>query len=161
LSAGDWAVNGEQRPKTRSADQAERLDADAGDDPGTRAAQHSRTSRSAEEVFQDHLRLRLENKLEEDLERNYAEDVVLLTVNSNARGHDAIRMSAGRLKEQLPDARFEFVSKQVNGRFALLIWRAISDRFDAMEGADSFAIEDGMIQLQTIHYRLEREVKDE
>ncbi len=40
-------------------------------------------------------------KLEEDLRHNYADDVVLLTENSNARGHDAIRISTERLRNQL------------------------------------------------------------
>ena len=110
--------------------------------------------RSPEEVFEDHLRLRLEGNLAEDLRRNYAQDVVLLTVNSNARGHDAIRMSADRLNQQLPDAEFTIVAKQVNGPFALLIWSASSARFDAIEGADSFVIKDGKIILQSIHYGL-------
>ena len=112
-------------------------------------------SRSTDEVFEDHLRLRLEQKLEDDLARNYAPDVVLLTVNSNATGHDAIRMSAARLADQLPNARFEIIAKQVNGRFAMLVWRATSDRFDAVDGADGFVIEDGLIRCQTIHYRLQ------
>ena len=110
--------------------------------------------RSPEEVFEDHLRLRLEGNLTEDLRRNYAEDVVLLTVNSNARGHDAIRMSAQRLNQQLPDAEFTIVAKQVNGPFALLIWSASSARFNAIEGADSFVIKDGKIVFQSIHYGL-------
>jgi hypothetical protein len=110
--------------------------------------------RSTEEVFEDHLRLRVEGRLEDDLRRNYAEDVVLLTVNSNACGHDAIRMSADRLREQLPQSRFEFIKKQVNGRFAMLVWRATSARFSAVDGADGFVIEDGLIRLQTIHYQL-------
>jgi SnoaL-like domain len=113
------------------------------------------TTRSAEEVFEDHLRLRVAGKVEEDLRRNYAEDVVLLTVNSNARGHDAIRMSARRLRDQLPDGRFEFLSKQVNGPYALLIWEGQSSRFNAVAGADSFMIRDGKIQFQSIHYRLD------
>ena len=37
-------------------------------------------TRPAAEVFEDHLRQRLAGELEADLERNYAEDVVLLTV---------------------------------------------------------------------------------
>lgn len=49
--------------------------------------------RTPKEVFEDHVRLRLEGKLEEDLRRNYSEEVLLLTVNSKAVGHDAIRMS--------------------------------------------------------------------
>jgi hypothetical protein len=112
-------------------------------------------ARSAEEVFEEHLRLRVTGNLEEDLRRNYAEDVVLLTVNSNARGHDALRMSARRLRDQLPDARYEFLAKQVNGPYVLLIWRGLSSRFNATEGADSFVIRDGKIRFQSIHYRLE------
>lgn len=108
--------------------------------------------RSPEEVFEDHLRLRLEGNLAEDLRRNYAEDVVLLTVNSNARGHDAIRMSAERLNQQLPDAEFNIVAKQVNGPYTLLIWSAKSAHLDAVEGADSFVIREGKIVFQSIHY---------
>jgi hypothetical protein len=74
-------------------------------------------TRSASEVFEGHLKLRLD----EDLARNYAPDVVLLTVNSSGGGHDAVCMSARRLSEQLPDARFGCAGKQVNDRFALLI----------------------------------------
>jgi hypothetical protein len=110
--------------------------------------------RTPEEVFDDHLRLRLEGKLEEDLRRNYSDDVLLLTVNSNARGHDAIRMSAERLGQQLPNAQFNIAAKQLNGRFALLVWSAKSARFDAVEGADSFVIEKGKIVFQSIHYGL-------
>jgi hypothetical protein len=72
-------------------------------------------ARSTREVFEDHVRLRLEGRLEEDLERNYASDVILLTINSNASSHDAIRISAKRLTEQLPDAEFEIVKMQVAG----------------------------------------------
>ena len=78
----------------------------------------------------------------------------MLTVNSNACGHDAIRMSARRLANQLPEPKFELVAKQVRDRFALLVWRATSSRFGAIDGADSFFIEGGLICLQTIHYRL-------
>ncbi|YCI07091.1 nuclear transport factor 2 family protein (plasmid) [Ensifer sp. D2-11] len=110
--------------------------------------------RSTSEVFDSHLNLRINGDLERDLVENYSEKVVLLTVNSNMSGHDAIRASAARLGEQLPGARFEFVAKQVNGRYALLIWRATSQRFDAVEGADSFVIKAGKIVFQSIHYRL-------
>lgn len=98
-------------------------------------------------VLEDHLRLRLDWNVETDLRRNYARDVILLTSNSNARGHDAIRMSARRLAAQLPDARFEFQTKQVHGPFALLIWRVWSWRCLAIAGADSFLITDGLIRM--------------
>lgn len=110
--------------------------------------------RSPTEVFEDHLRLRLEGNLEEDLRRNYAEDVVPLTVNSNATGHEDLRFSAERLSRQLPEAEFSIAAKQVRGPYALLIWSASSPRFHAVEGADTFVIRDDKIVLQTIHYGL-------
>ena len=116
-------------------------------------------SRSTSDVLEDHLRLRVEGDLETDLQRNYSESVVLLTVNSNAEGHDAMRMSAHRLAEQLPNGRFEFLAKQVNGPYALLVWRATSDHLAAIDGADSFLISDGKIQMQTIHYQLSRSLE--
>lgn len=112
------------------------------------------TKRSTEEVFKDHVQLRLDGRLEDDLKRNYSEKVVLLTVNSNEKGLDALRLSAARLEEQLPDARFEIVKMQVQGRYALLIWSATSPQMDAVEGSDSFVIEDGKIVFHSIHYGL-------
>ncbi len=110
--------------------------------------------RGTEEVFEDHLRLRLDGRLEDDLRHNYSEDVVLLTSNSNRRGHDALRISAKRLSEQLPGADYEFIAKQVNGPYALLVWSAKSDGCTVRVGADSFVIEGGKIVMQTIHYGL-------
>lgn len=92
-------------------------------------------NRSTTDVFEDHLKLRVEGDLETDLQRNYSETVILLTENSNAQGYGAMRMSARRLAEQLPNGSFEFLSKQVNGPFALLIWRAESDLFNVIGGA--------------------------
>lgn len=112
-------------------------------------------ARSVEQVFEDHLRLRAAGDLEEDLRRNYAEDVVLLTANSNLVGHDAVRLSSKRLRDQLPEGEFSYVSKQVRGPYTLLIWSATSSRFEATDGADSFVIQDGKIVFQSIHYRLE------
>jgi hypothetical protein len=54
----------------------------------------------------------------------------------------------------MPTPKFEFLARQVNGRFALLIWRGYSSREGAIDGADTFVIENGLIRLQTIHYRL-------
>lgn len=114
----------------------------------------SSVPRSTSEVFDSHLNLRIDGDLERDLVENYSEKVVLLTVNSNMSGHDAIRASAARLREQPPGAKFEFVAKQVNGPHALMIWRATSQRFDDVKGADSFVIKAGKIVSQSIHYRL-------
>jgi hypothetical protein len=112
------------------------------------------SSRSTADVVEDHLRLRLQGNLDADLLRNYSEYVVLLTMNSNLRGHEAIRHSAARLAEQLPNAKFEITATRTAGAFALLVWRAVSDRCRVECGADSFIVRQGKIQAQTIHYRL-------
>lgn len=88
------------------------------------------------EVFEDHLDKRRKGLPEADRATNYAEDAVL-TVNSNAIGYDAIRCSAAKLNERLPSPEFEFLARQVHGRFALLIWRGKSGRQGAIHGADS------------------------
>ena len=112
------------------------------------------TAVTPREIFEDHLRLRVEGDLEEDLRRNYSKDVVLLTSNSDFVGHDGIRVSAARLDEQLPDASFTFLSKRVHGPYAFLIWEGRSSHLDATSGADSFVIENDKIVFQSIHYAL-------
>ncbi|WP_162917054.1 nuclear transport factor 2 family protein [Dongia deserti] len=110
--------------------------------------------RSPAEVFEDHLRLREAGALEEDLHRNYADDVLLLTCNSIQRGHDGIRESARRLKAQLPNVHFHFTARQVADRYALLVWGASSNNYRVGCGVDTFVICDGKIRVQTIHYDL-------
>lgn len=50
------------------------------------------------------------------------------------RGHDAVRLSSKRLREQLPQGEFNYIAKQVRGPYTLLIWSATSSRFDAIGG---------------------------
>lgn len=110
--------------------------------------------RRPREVLEDHIRLRLAGDLEQDLQRNYAEDVLLLTSNSCMRGHDALRISAARLREELSHARFDIEVLQVAGDHGLLIWGARADDEIVCCGADSFMVRGGLIQLQTVHYCL-------
>jgi hypothetical protein len=110
--------------------------------------------RTTQEVFEDHLRLRVQWKLEEDLRRNYSPEVVLLCNFAVLRGRDAIRESARRLGLQLPEARIEYVTKQVADDYALLEWTADSERFMVKDGVDSFVIRNGSIVMQTIRYSL-------
>jgi hypothetical protein len=118
------------------------------------------SERSIEQVFAEHLRLRQEGKLDEDLKRNYAEDVVLMCSTGIVRGHEGVRYSAQRLRDQLPNAKFEFVTCLVEKGCAFLEWRAASDRFTVSDGADSFVFRDGKIAVQTIHYTLSTRSSD-
>lgn len=112
------------------------------------------TGRSTADVFNDHLQLRAAGDLETDLRRNYAEDVVVLCSSGVLHGLDGMRKSAGRLDEQLPDAEFSYVTREVYGEYAFLEWQATSDLATVEDGADSFVIRDGLIRMQTIHYTL-------
>jgi hypothetical protein len=109
-------------------------------------------ARSTAEVFEDHLRRAAEGDLGGDIERNFAPDVVLLTGIGVLRGHDGVRRSRAVLQDDIPDARFEYVTRLVDSTHAFLEWRAVGKATTIDDGADSFYIEDGLIRLQTIHY---------
>jgi hypothetical protein len=110
--------------------------------------------RTTEEVFEDHLRLRMQWNLDDDLRRNYDPEVVLLCNFAVLRGRDAIRESARRLGLQLPEARIKYVTKKVADQYALLEWAAESEHFTVKDGVDSFVIRHGRIVMQTIRYSL-------
>jgi hypothetical protein len=112
--------------------------------------------RPAGEVLEEHLRLRSRGDLETDLERNYAEDVVVLCERGALKGQAAIRESARALGLQLPEAEFQFPTTLVEGDHAFLVWKARSERFEVGDGADSFVIRGGRIVVQTIFYRLSK-----
>lgn len=111
-------------------------------------------ARTTYEVFTDHLRLREQGRIAEDLERNYAEDAVLLTGYGIFSGHDGIRASAELLEQQLQGARYMYRSRLVHDKMAFLEWEAGGQRMYVSNGADSYFIEDGVIHVQTIHYTL-------
>ena len=108
--------------------------------------------RSAREVFVDHLRCRSARAVEEDIARNYAAGVVLLTGCGLHRGHEGVRLLARLLDEQLPCAAYEYRTRLVGGEVAFLEWSARCAAASVEDGADSFLIRDGKIVAQTIHY---------
>src|SRR5579871_6394224 len=110
--------------------------------------------RSTRDVLQDHLRLRRQSfrKVEEDIARNYAGDVVLLTGFGVFRGHEGVRRSAQILHEQLPCVQYQYRTKLVDGEVAFLEWAARCPTARVEDGADSFLIRNGRIVAQTVHY---------
>lgn len=118
--------------------------------------------RSTREVFEQHLRFRVEGKIDQDLEQDYADDVVLICGFGALHGRQAVRESAKRLGLQLPGARFEFSSKVVDGEYAFLVWKARTDGAQQVHnGVDSFVIRNGRIVMQSIHYQLEDRREDQ
>ncbi|GAB3164370.1 nuclear transport factor 2-like protein [Telluribacter humicola] len=113
-------------------------------------------SRNSYEVFEDHLKLAQEERLEEDLQRNAAEDKVLLTNYGNFYGHDGVRQAAALLARQLPDGTYEYKIKQCHGAVCFLHWTGNSKETAIEDGADSFLIENGKIKVQTIYYTVKK-----
>lgn len=120
---------------------------------GNRPSSSPLQSRSAAEVLQDHLDLRCCGAVEEDLARNYAADVVVLTTEGAFHGHDGVRQLAQKLERELPKSRFIYKIQLADDRMAFLEWTCESDNGACVEdGADSFLIENGKIRAKTIHY---------
>ena len=108
--------------------------------------------RTTTDVFEEHLALAAKGVVEEDLARNYHEDCVILINSGEYRGHAGARKLAAQLQQEMPEAKFEYTTKLVSGRFAFLEWTGTSRNSTVQDGADSFAIENGKIVAQTIHY---------
>ncbi len=112
--------------------------------------------RTTEQVFEDHLALRLAGEVELDIQRNYAGDVTLITLDGIFRGHDGVRECCRTLKECLGDAPFTYVVRRVDGDVAYLHWTARSDTVVVEDAADTFVIRDGKIVSKTIYFRAKR-----
>jgi hypothetical protein len=123
------------------------------------------SSRTAQEVLDDHLNLAenwggergFESGLEEDLRRNTSEDIVILINRGTFRGHEGVRQLAHMLREELPEHRsFEYTYTAIEGRMAFLEWAYEDYNVRVRDGADSYLIEKGKIVAQTIHYTVEQ-----
>lgn len=112
--------------------------------------------RSAQEVFDDHLRLAAEHRFEEDIDRNVAPDCVVLERRGIFHGREGVRELARLLEQELPAAPYRYTNRLVEGRIAFLEWTAEAEHRRVRDGADSFVIEDGWIVAQTIHYTVEQ-----
>jgi hypothetical protein len=113
------------------------------------------SSRPTTEVFDDHLERARRGDVEGDLERNYAPDVVVLSVYGVHRGHVGTRELADLLERQLPSAQFDYTLRLVEGDVALLEWTATADGARVEDGVDTFVVRDGRIVAQTIHYTVQ------
>lgn len=108
--------------------------------------------RSTEDVFNDHLQLARVGDVDTDIHRNFAQDCVLLTTYGVFRGYTGVREAADLLMRQLPNARYHYRTKMYHGEIAFLEWDAVADGAQVDDGADSFLIRSGVIEVMTIHY---------
>jgi len=112
-----------------------------------------RAGRTTREVVESHLELRRLGRLEEDLAVNYSPEVVVLAWGEGAlRGLDGVRHTADVLSGYLRTGRYRYEQLLVEGGYAMLEWSAEGDDVRVRDGVDSFAVHDGRIVCQTIHY---------
>lgn len=113
--------------------------------------------RSTQDVFDDHLRLRRQHQVDEDIARNYAPDVILLTLDGVFHGHDGVRHTSQTLHRLLPEGQYDYTTKLVQDDYAYLEWSGKSNTARVSHGADAFVIRGGRIVAQMIHYYVEQE----
>jgi len=112
-------------------------------------------TRSTRKIFDDHLARADRDDVEGDIAANFAPECVLLTTYGRFDGHDGVRAAARLLARQVPHARYDYLHRSVAGEMAFLEWTAEGDGAVVRDGADSFLIRDGLIQVMTIHYTVQ------
>lgn len=117
------------------------------------------TDRTTEEVFEEHLHLAKTGEIELDIKRNYSADAVLLTNYGRFSGADGIREAAALLQKQLPNGTYDYKLKTYHKELCFLLWTGLSDTAKVPDGADSFLIRNGEIQVQTIYYSVQELTK--
>jgi hypothetical protein len=108
--------------------------------------------RTTEEVFLDHLELRKLGRIEDDIKRNYDEDVLIVSNFGTFHGLDGVRHSAHLLGLLLPTRKFRFDTLLIRGQIAFEEWEAKASRVEVHNGIDAFVISGGKIKVQTIWY---------
>lgn len=99
--------------------------------------------RSTDEVINDHLEQGKHGSVEEDLRRNYAEDVTVFIADGLYHGHDGVRALAERLRRELPAARLTYTTVPVHGDVAFLEWKGEGHGARVRDGVDTFVVRDG------------------
>jgi hypothetical protein len=112
--------------------------------------------RSADEVFDDHLRLAGQHRFADDIERNVSRDIVILECRGIFRGRQGATELARLLEQELPNAPYFYANRLVDGRVAFLEWTAESEHARVRDGADSFLIEMAGSSLRTCATRWNR-----
>jgi uncharacterized membrane protein YcaP (DUF421 family) len=108
-------------------------------------------NRSTRQVLEFHVECRKRGDLDVDLRENYAPDVVVLSAEGAHRGHEGVRMIAGRLASYAPAHSYDHRELFVEGEVGFLRWSAYPGGVTAHDGAESYLVRGGRIVAQTIH----------
>lgn len=124
---------------------------------GTETAQQTdvgHRDRPTLEVLSDHLRCRAMGAVEEDLARNYDEEVVVVVGGAARRGHDAVRDLARELHASEGQPTFEYLHRVVEGDIAYVVWRTKWAGVYVHDGTETYICRGGRIVSHTVYYSL-------
>lgn len=114
---------------------------------------HRPDHRTSRQVLEDHLHRARTWEFEEDLKRNFTEDIVLMTSYGIFRGIEGLREKVQLLADQMPGGVWTYHNIMVEGELGFLEWSGVADNGARVEdGADSYLIQDDKIRAMTIHY---------
>ena len=112
-------------------------------------------ARTPQEVFGHHVEALGAGDLDE-IVADYAEDAVLITPAGVLRGTDGIRAAFTQLLADVPNADWTLKTTIHESDVLFLEWAADAGATFAVDGIDTFVFRDGLIQVQTVRYTLQR-----
>ncbi len=111
-------------------------------------------ARTPQETFQDHLKAVGAEDLDA-IVADYAEDAVLITPSGVVRGSDGVRQAFTALLGEIPDAKWTVPTQIFEGDILFIEWTA-GVREGPRRGRRHLVFRDGLIQVHTVRYTLER-----
>jgi ketosteroid isomerase-like protein len=109
-------------------------------------------ARTTQEVLDSHIGA-IDTGDFETLIRDYADDAVVVTFDGTFTGKEAIAGFFQNSFGQFPNLKFNYDQTVVMGDTVLLAWSATSD-VGTGRGGDTFIIQDGEIQRQTVWFEV-------
>ena len=84
------------------------------------------------------------------------DDAVFITPAGVKRGKDGIREAFTQLLADVPNAAWELKTQIYEYDVLFLEWAAVSAATKVEDGIDTFVFRDGLIQVQTVRYTVQR-----
>jgi ketosteroid isomerase-like protein len=112
-------------------------------------------ARTPQEVFGHHVEALGAGDLDE-IVADYAEDAVFISPPGVLYGKEGIRTAFTKLLSDVPNAKWTLPTQIYEGDVLFLEWTADAGASFADDGIDTFVFRDGLIQVQTVRYTLQR-----
>ena len=112
-------------------------------------------TRTPREVFQHHAQALGAGDLDE-IVADYTDDAVFITPAGVQRGKDGIRAAFTQLLADVQNAAWDLKTQIYEHDVLFLEWAADAAATFVEDGIDTFVFRDGLIQVQTVRYTLQR-----